>query len=105
MQSQQELINEMRTMLGQNTLDDHEAIRLLLASQTAILANQMEIARRVGALEAMHAEFPSLLWLIQHRPRRVAAAIFFVFLLLYILFAPITISDLRNMILEWIGLG
>jgi hypothetical protein len=93
----------MRKMLASQELDDHETLRLILVAQSSMLDRQIEMAKTLEKIEQAQRAYPSILWLIAHQPKRAATHLFLIFFFLYILFAPITISDARHALLGWLG--
>lgn len=105
------LSNEIEDLLKEKKIDTDAAIRLMLVSQKEILERLASVENGVkknGAATEEHAQFhvkyPSLTWLWYHRRKELIIAAVVLFIIFYTLFSPITISDLRHPIMDYLGL-
>ena len=105
------LSNEIEDLLKEERIDSDAAIRLMLVSQKEILQRLASVENGVTANgvtaaehERFHAKYPSLTWLWYHRRKELIIAAVVLFIVFYTLFSPITISDLRHPIMDYLGL-
>ena len=99
-----EVIKEIRDLLREDNLNTDAAIRLMLTMQLRILEEVERTIRRVDEAVAVQTKYPSVSWMFSHHPKKTIAIVFAVFMVLYTLLSPITISDMRHAILEWVGI-
>jgi hypothetical protein len=98
------LSEEIETLLAAEKIDEEAAIRLMLVSQRELL-ERMKVVEAVATANGEYlANYPSITWLWSHRRKTTVVIVIAVFLALYFLLSPVTISDIRHAILEALGL-
>ena len=98
------LNDEIKQLLAEDKIDPEAATRLILVTQQEILNRMTKLEGTVAANCEYIATYPSIMWLWVHRRKGTALVVVLVFLALYFVLTPITISDWRHAIMEWVGL-
>ena len=98
------LVNEIEQLLSEDVIEPEAATRLILVSQREILESVTKLEEATEANSEYIAHYPSITWLWAHRRKGTVLVVALVFLALYFLLTPITISDWRHVILEAVGL-
>lgn len=70
-----ELVKEIRKLQEEGDLGDSAALRLILAANAETLEYVQKIDARVKQVAETQERYPSLLWLLVHRPKPTVAAI------------------------------
>lgn len=99
-----EYITEIKDLLKDDNLNTDAALRLMLVTQLRILEEVERTKQRLEGVAESQRKYPSVAWMFANHPKKTAAIIFAVFMVLYTLLSPITISDIRHAILEWMGI-
>lgn len=98
------MILEFKALLDNgDKLDPDAARRLLLALS---IDTHKEVKRINGRLKKVEAvaedveEYPSILWLLRHKTKKMVAVVLIILAILSLIYIP----ELRGPILEWLGL-
>lgn len=98
------LIEQIDELLEEQRIDSQTALRLMLLTNKELLERMSGCEEKTREHEAYIKGYPSVLWLWSNRRKETILVIVLVFLLLYFLMSPITISDIRHALLELFGL-
>lgn len=106
-----EITQEIKSMLSSGKLDSDEAMRLLLvmvahiqSDVSAMATANLEILERVKDIEAYNERYPSVLYMWSTNPRKLVIIFIVIFLIYTLVVSPWMISDIRHVLLEMIGL-
>ena len=99
-----ELVSKIDALVEEQSIDTDTALRLILLSQKDVMKRMSAVEATSKANGEYLVHYPSLTWLWVHRKKGTIFTVVAVFLLLYFLLTPLTISDIRHGIMDWAGL-
>lgn len=100
-----DLLGEINSLIHEDKLETEAALRLMLKSQQRILKRLEEVERIARDNRDYAQRYPSVSWLWANRRKTAIAMVVIVWVVMYFLFSPITISDIRHAILESMGVA
>lgn len=107
----EEITDEIRSLIKEENLNTDAALRLILANQ--IIMNRRiketkecisEIKEDVVLIKESLERYPSLIWMWYHKRKTLIFGLIVLMVLYTILFSPINFSDIRQVLLDWVGL-
>ena len=97
-------IGEIKELLRENNLNTEAAMRLMLVMQIRIIEQFEMTEAQLNEVIKKQERYPSIAYMFANNPKKTVLVIFLIFLLLYTIMSPITISDMRHAILDWMGI-
>lgn len=98
------LVAKIEQLLEEDRIDQEAALRLMLVTQKELLERMETVEQTTRTNSEYLAHYPSITWLWSNQRKSTILVIMIVFLILYFLFTPITISDIRHALLDSVGL-
>ena len=89
-------LNEISDLLQEKEISTEAATRLMLRTQSRIIHTQTAMLTQIKSVKSYNERYPSITWLYTHRRKTTIFVAFAIFAIFYSIFAPITITDIRQ---------
>lgn len=107
----EEITNEIKALIKEDNLNTDAALRLILANQLIVNRRMVETKECVSELKDDIAyikdsleKYPSVMWMWFHKRKTLILTIVIIMVAYTVLFSPVNFSDIRQVLLDWIGL-